>query len=179
MTRSRIHQFSYVRLDGAVLFTKTAVNVTSQSWNMQSLHKEFPENTPPASLNITKATESRFKVLCSEICTPIPYQSVPSNSQRINIRLNELICILPEIIVQLAVTIRPKLHQLPALTPLRPVRQLDAHIRIQVVDEVVVVSSYRSRSVIRKDAVKYLQQVGAMERAQNGCPVVVRREVGP
>ena len=80
-----------------------------------------------------------------------------SNSERAHVRLQKLIRIRPEIVVKLLIPIRLEFNQLLTRAPLRPVWQRDANIRIQIVNEIIIVPSDRLGGVVRQYAIENLQ----------------------
>lgn len=103
----------------------------------------------------------------------------PSHPQRIDIRLQKIVRIRPEVIIQHPITIRLELNQLPRRAPLRPTRQANPHIRIQIMHKVKIVPADALRRVVRQHPIEHLQDIAPVERPQNRRPIVVRREVRP
>ena len=107
--------------------------------------------------------------------------------ERINISLNPVIRIAPEIILQVARIVRKELHQLPLLLPLGPLLcdlalrrgAAGSVVRIEVIHKVGVVALDALAGVVGQDAVEHLEQIGAVEGAQDRGAEVVRGEVGP
>lgn len=102
----------------------------------------------------------------------------PLDVEALDVLLNVIKAIAPEIIVNQRILVSIKLDQLPAILPLGPVDQSSA-VRVQVVHEVEVVPADRLGGVVWLDAVEHLDEVGGVEGAQDGEPVVVRGEVAP
>ena len=103
----------------------------------------------------------------------------PSYPQRVDIRLQEIIRVRPEVVVQNPVTVRLELNELLRSAPLRPVRQRNTDVRIQSMHKVKIIPANTLRSIIRQHPVKHLQDIAPMEGTENRRPVVVRRKVGP
>ena len=105
--------------------------------------------------------------------------AAPLYPQRVDIRLQEIIRIGSEVIIQHPITVRLELNELLRNTPLRPTRQRNTNVRIQIMHKIKIIPANRLGSIIRQHPVKHLQDVAPVEGPQNRRPVVVRREVGP
>ena len=105
--------------------------------------------------------------------------AAPLYPQRVDIRLQEIIRVGSEVVIQHPITIRLELNELLRNAPLRPTRQAHPHIRIQIMHKIKIIPANRLGSIIRQHPVKHLQDIAPVERTENRRPVVVRREVGP
>ena len=103
----------------------------------------------------------------------------PSHPQRVDIRLQEIIRVRPEVVVQDPVSVRLELDELLRSAPLRPAGQRNTDVGIQIVHKVEIIPADALGSIVRQHPVEHLQDIAPVEGPQDGRPVVVRREVGP